>query len=328
MNFLPCLSLVDQRRGHSDRRLGALWSWVDGTSDPAHMDDLASPAFNLSALRGDRCRPSTGRHGSGSALVLDSARRERLWYLLRVNPLSLIDLVADLADPALDRAFACIVRDQGLAWERTEKIERQSIPLIRSQQVRQSERRSAGHRCARISSSARRPDGPSEAHRSAAHAAAREGSRTQLQLKSGQCRKVTSLITGGAGFIGSHLVDDAAASEASTSRCSTACCRRFTPTPRWTPTAGRSTSIRRRGASRATSWTTASSSASLAGITHLAHLAASVGVGQSMTNIVDYTRNNTMAAARHAWKSCRSAAIRVERMAVASSMSIYGEGAY
>ena len=37
--------------------------------------------------------------------------------------------------------------------------------------------------------------------------------------------------------------------------------------------------------------------ASLAGITHLVHLAASVGVGQSMTNIVDYTYNNTMGTA-------------------------------
>ncbi|MDB5442258.1 MAG: NAD-dependent epimerase/dehydratase, partial [Phenylobacterium sp.] len=36
---------------------------------------------------------------------------------------------------------------------------------------------------------------------------------------------------------------------------------------------------------------------SLAGVTHLVHLAASVGVGQSMTNIVDYSRNNVMAAA-------------------------------
>ena len=63
----------------------------------------------------------------------------------------------------------------------------------------------------------------------------------------------------------------------------------------------------------------------LEGITHLVHMAASVGVGQSMTNIVEYTRNNTMAAAvmlevlskiRHS----------VGRMVVASSMSIYGEG--
>jgi nucleoside-diphosphate-sugar epimerase len=66
---------------------------------------------------------------------------------------------------------------------------------------------------------------------------------------------------------------------------------------------------------------------SLKGVTHLVHLAASVGVGQSMSNIFDYTRNNTLAAAlmldvlskgRHS----------VKRMAVASSMSIYGEGEY
>ena len=37
--------------------------------------------------------------------------------------------------------------------------------------------------------------------------------------------------------------------------------------------------------------------ASLRGVTHLVHLAASVGVGQSMSNIVDYTRNNVMTAA-------------------------------
>ncbi len=67
--------------------------------------------------------------------------------------------------------------------------------------------------------------------------------------------------------------------------------------------------------------------ASLDGITHLAHLAASVGVGQSMTDIVEYTRNNTLAAAVILETLSRSAH-RVERMAVASSMSIYGEGEY
>src|SRR5260370_41392685 len=36
---------------------------------------------------------------------------------------------------------------------------------------------------------------------------------------------------------------------------------------------------------------------SIEGVNHLAHLAASVGVGQSMTNIVDYTRNNLITAA-------------------------------
>lgn len=65
----------------------------------------------------------------------------------------------------------------------------------------------------------------------------------------------------------------------------------------------------------------------LSGITHLAHLAASVGVGQSMTNIVDYTRNNTMAAAIMLEVLSRTEHT-VERMTVASSMSIYGEGQY
>lgn len=66
---------------------------------------------------------------------------------------------------------------------------------------------------------------------------------------------------------------------------------------------------------------------SLTGVTHLVHLAASVGVGQSMTNIVDYTRNNTMATAivLDVLSKCRHS---VERMAVASSMSVYGEGEY
>ncbi|WP_147148446.1 NAD-dependent epimerase/dehydratase family protein [Reyranella soli] len=66
---------------------------------------------------------------------------------------------------------------------------------------------------------------------------------------------------------------------------------------------------------------------SLDGITHLVHLAASVGVGQSMTNIADYTRNNTMATAIMLDVLSRSGH-GVERIAVASSMSVYGEGEY
>ncbi|WP_343614803.1 NAD-dependent epimerase/dehydratase family protein [Novosphingobium sp.] len=67
--------------------------------------------------------------------------------------------------------------------------------------------------------------------------------------------------------------------------------------------------------------------AALDGVTHLVHLAASVGVGQSMTNIVDYTRNNVMAAAVML-EMLSKGHHTVERMAVASSMSIYGEGEY
>ena len=67
--------------------------------------------------------------------------------------------------------------------------------------------------------------------------------------------------------------------------------------------------------------------ASLRGITHLVHLAASVGVGQSMSNIVDYTRNNVMAAAVML-ETLSKRPHGVRRIAVASSMSIYGEGRY
>jgi dTDP-L-rhamnose 4-epimerase len=67
--------------------------------------------------------------------------------------------------------------------------------------------------------------------------------------------------------------------------------------------------------------------AALLGVTHLVHLAASVGVGQSMTNIVDYTRNNVMTAAV-ILETLSQRPHTVERMVVASSMSIYGEGAY
>lgn len=66
---------------------------------------------------------------------------------------------------------------------------------------------------------------------------------------------------------------------------------------------------------------------SLDGVTHLAHLAASVGVGQSMTNIVEYTRNNVMTAAIMLETLSRKPHT-VRRIAVASSMSIYGEGEY
>lgn len=65
----------------------------------------------------------------------------------------------------------------------------------------------------------------------------------------------------------------------------------------------------------------------LPGITHLVHLAASVGVGQSMTNIVDYTRNNVMGAAT-ILEALTKGNHTIERIAVASSMSIYGEGSY
>lgn len=67
--------------------------------------------------------------------------------------------------------------------------------------------------------------------------------------------------------------------------------------------------------------------AALRGATHLVHLAASVGVGQSMINIVDYTRNNVMSSAMML-EILSQRPHCIKRIAVASSMSIYGEGAY
>jgi dTDP-L-rhamnose 4-epimerase len=64
---------------------------------------------------------------------------------------------------------------------------------------------------------------------------------------------------------------------------------------------------------------------SLAGVDAVFHLAAKVGVGQSMYQIVDYTAANNGATA-----VLLEALIEhpVERLVVASSMSIYGEGLY
>jgi dTDP-L-rhamnose 4-epimerase len=67
--------------------------------------------------------------------------------------------------------------------------------------------------------------------------------------------------------------------------------------------------------------------ACLEGVTHLVHLAASVGVGQSMINIANYTHNNVMGAAVMLEVLSRRRHT-VQRIAVASSMSIYGEGEY
>ena len=63
----------------------------------------------------------------------------------------------------------------------------------------------------------------------------------------------------------------------------------------------------------------------LAGVDRVAHLAAAVGVGQSMYEIARYTRANTMATAVFLERLVTGAPL-VERLVVASSMSIYGEG--
>jgi dTDP-L-rhamnose 4-epimerase len=66
---------------------------------------------------------------------------------------------------------------------------------------------------------------------------------------------------------------------------------------------------------------------SMDGVSVVFHQAAAVGVGQSMYRIVDYVRANTLGAAVML-ESIIEHKDQLERVVVASSMSIYGEGRY
>jgi dTDP-L-rhamnose 4-epimerase len=65
----------------------------------------------------------------------------------------------------------------------------------------------------------------------------------------------------------------------------------------------------------------------LDGVDRVVHLAAAVGVGQSMYEIADYVRKNTHATAVFLERMV-ARPTRPTRLVVASSMSIYGEGEY
>ncbi len=140
------------------------------------------------------------------------------------------------------------------------------------------------------------------------------------------------LITGGAGFIGSHLTDTLL--ERGYRVTVLDCLLPQVHADGDTDAAGWPTYLDRRARRvRGNLLDDGVFEASLDGVTHLVHLAASVGVGQSMTNIVDYTRNNVMASAIMLDVLSRMPRLAdgshpIRRIAVASSMSIYGEGAY
>lgn len=63
------------------------------------------------------------------------------------------------------------------------------------------------------------------------------------------------------------------------------------------------------------------------GVDVIYHLAAAVGVGQSMYQIAAYTATNTLGTA-HLLQALVDREVELERLVVASSMSIYGEGRY
>ena len=118
MNFLPCMSLWVNLIGLPV----GLWALVTfiGRTGPLPVWTLVLAAINLTfyvAAMGSLYWATWKR----SAIVLPR-RRDRLWYLLRVNPLVIWLWWAVWLVP-LWIGWRMYRRDHGLVWERTEKID-------------------------------------------------------------------------------------------------------------------------------------------------------------------------------------------------------------
>jgi dTDP-L-rhamnose 4-epimerase len=127
------------------------------------------------------------------------------------------------------------------------------------------------------------------------------------------------LVTGGAGFIGSHLVD-ALVDQGNTVRVVDALLPQVHPTR---PTYLNPRAEYRFGDIREPGFL----AESLKDVQTVYHLAAAVGVGQSMYQIRHYVDVNTAGTAA-LLQILADGSHSVQRLVVASSMSIYGEGAY
>ncbi|MEX2583481.1 MAG: NAD-dependent epimerase/dehydratase family protein [Gemmatimonadota bacterium] len=130
------------------------------------------------------------------------------------------------------------------------------------------------------------------------------------------------LVTGGAGFVGSHLVDALVARGDRVRIFDNLDPQVHGPErrkPAWV--SGDAEFVE--GDMR----DPAAVARSLTGIDVVFHLAAAVGVGQSMYRIADYTATNTLGTA-YLLQALVDTGSSLERLVVASSMSIYGEGLY
>jgi dTDP-L-rhamnose 4-epimerase len=127
------------------------------------------------------------------------------------------------------------------------------------------------------------------------------------------------LVTGGAGFIGSHLVDELLHHGYSVRILDNL-------TPQVHPS-GEAPSYLNKDAQflRGDVRNTEDVRSALCGVTAVIHLAATVGVGQSMYRVSDYTSINNYGTAVLLQEII---ARPVKKLIVASSMSIYGEGLY
>jgi dTDP-L-rhamnose 4-epimerase len=128
-----------------------------------------------------------------------------------------------------------------------------------------------------------------------------------------------TLVTGGAGFIGTHLVarllqrgDDVVVLDSLESQVHDGQAPRLPQEVKFfAGDAGDPAVVDR----------------ALEGVERVVHLAAAVGVGQSMYEIERYVRQNTLATATFLERLLLGSE-RPRRLVVASSMSIYGEGEY
>jgi dTDP-L-rhamnose 4-epimerase len=130
---------------------------------------------------------------------------------------------------------------------------------------------------------------------------------------------VRILVTGGAGFIGSHLVDRLLASGHEIRVLDSLDAQVHDGVPDYLSSEAELVvgDVRDRDVV----------SRSLLGVDAIVHLAAAVGVGQSMYEIERYTSVNAIGAAV-VLESAIGVRDRIAKAVVASSMSIYGEGLY
>lgn len=130
----------------------------------------------------------------------------------------------------------------------------------------------------------------------------------------------TVLVTGGCGFIGSHLVDRLVVDGYRVrviDNLTEQVHRGSEPDYLNGDVEYRFEDINDRGALRS----------AMSGVDIIFHLAAAVGVGQSMYEPYEYVRTNTLATAG-LLQEIINGSKRPRKLIVASSMSVYGEGAY
>jgi dTDP-L-rhamnose 4-epimerase len=130
----------------------------------------------------------------------------------------------------------------------------------------------------------------------------------------------TVLITGGAGFIGSHLADELLAAGWGVRALDALCEQVHGPGARRPAYLNAEVDLRVGDVRDARAVRDA-----LVGVDAVVHLAAAVGVGQSMYEVAHYTGTNVLGTAVLLEALLDQP---VERFVVASSMSIYGEGRY